>query len=189
METTAPPFTNAASEKQYAYISALMAEHRIDLDVRAKLAKQITDRAMTKGEASLTINWLRGLPKLSGVSVVEAAPILPVAPVALECGVYVMPDDTIVKLREHKNKTGTYTERWASFSGTRLTLAGKTVKGKWFYAGAYKSALAPEYRMTVAQASEFMLVFGQCARCSRKLKAAQSVKDGLGPVCVKYFAI
>ena len=32
-----------------------------------------------------------------------------------------------------------------------------------------------------------MVRYGRCVRCSRHLKAAQSVVQGIGPVCVKYF--
>lgn len=41
--------------------------------------------------------------------------------------------------------------------------------------------------MTLDEAKAFILRYGQCVRCGRRLKAAESVERGIGPVCVRYF--
>jgi hypothetical protein len=43
--------------------------------------------------------------------------------------------------------------------------------------------------MTLDEAKAFLLRFGRCVRCNRRLKVGQSVERGLGPVCVKEFSL
>jgi len=42
--------------------------------------------------------------------------------------------------------------------------------------------------MSLDAAKAFILRYGRCVRCSRRLKAAQSVERGIGPVCMAYFS-
>ena len=73
--------------------------------------------------------------------------------------------------------------------GQRLVDATEErVHGEWEYAPGLLRSIRPELRMNLEQAKEFILRYGQCARCGRRLKAAQSVERGIGPVCIQYFS-
>jgi lactam utilization protein B len=86
-------------------------------------------------------------------------------------------------------KTGTrYAKAWVDFGGTRLTLTGNKVKAHWDYQSGLVGQITPAMRMDLEQAKAFITLYGQCARCSRKLKAAESVAEGVGPVCKKWFS-
>jgi len=107
-----------------------------------------------------------------------------------EIGVYVMPDGSIVKVQPNKEKTRTYAKLWISdVTGERLTLSDQKVKGRYEFVGGLVGQVAAQgRRMSLDEAKAFILLFGQCARCARKLSAASSVEKGIGPVCIKYFA-
>lgn len=166
-----------ATWPQLSYIDSLTKARDIDpptfhlLDLRLK-------EGLTRAAASQVIDYLLQLPIKEKPKPTKAD---------LEPGVYVLPDGTIVKVQENKAKTSVYSLAWESFNGTRLTLDGDVVKGSWTYNPLLLDSVKPEYRMTLEQAKKFTLVFGQCARCGRKLKAAESVEQGIGPVCIKSF--
>jgi len=106
-----------------------------------------------------------------------------------EAGVYVMPDNAIVKVQANKAKTNTYAKRWIEISGERLNENDARVRGEWEYApGLINEVSAKGRKMTLEEAKAFILRYGQCVRCARKLKAAESVERGIGPVCITYFA-
>lgn len=176
--------TRPMSEKQYRLIARLIKERELDLDhVDGLVFERYMDyldgsKFIRLSEASKLIDWLFTQPKKQVNAFGEK----------LEPGVYVL-DDEIVKLQENKAKTNMYTMRWVEINGERLNEHDDHVKGEWQYAPELKACLGPQHRMTMEQAKAFMLRYGQCAKCARKLKAAQSVEDGIGPVCKKYFAV
>jgi hypothetical protein len=120
-----------------------------------------------------------------------AAPVAPVAPVALtieDAGVYVMPDGTIVKVKANKAKTNVYASRWIEIRGERLNENETRVRGEYEYvSGLVHRVAASGRKMTLEEAKAFILRYGVCARCGRKLVAAKSVEQGIGPVCIQYF--
>lgn len=60
--------------------------------------------------------------------------------------------------------------------------------GEWVYEQGLISHVANLGRkMTMAEAKQFTLLYGQCVRCGRKLVDARSVERAMGPVCVQYF--
>jgi hypothetical protein len=132
---------------------------------------------MTFNEVSTLINRLKNAP-------VKGAAALP------EPGVYVLEDGTLVKVKENKTKTNRYSLRWEVINGERLNELGDAhVHGQWVYAPELRSQCKEEKRMTVDQAKEFGLVFGQCCNCGRTLVASKSVLAAIGPVCIKKFKI
>lgn len=134
---------------------------------------------VSKHEASKVIDWLLSLPKKTVDRQVDQP----------EVGVYVLPDGTIVKAQPNKAKTNVYTLRWVTIGGERLVDATEEhVHGEWDYEPGLKKLIRPEYKMTLEQAKDFILRYGQCARCGRRLKAAESVERGIGPVCQRYFS-
>lgn len=106
-----------------------------------------------------------------------------------DAGVYVMPDGSVVKVQANQSKTRTYAKRWVEITGQRLTEADTRVQGEYqFEAGLVAEVAQVGRKMSLEEAKAFILRYGQCCRCSRKLKAADSVERGIGPVCIKYFS-
>lgn len=120
----------------------------------------------------------------------DPTPVAPPAPAPqLVPGVYVL-DGQVLKVQERRDKRGVYTLRWHEISGERLLDHDgvSRVQGEWEYAPSFKAVLTDDHRMTLDEAKAFILRYGICARCGRKLKAAESVERGIGPVCAKYFS-
>lgn len=106
-----------------------------------------------------------------------------------EIGVYVMPDNSIVRVKANSDKTRTYAKRWVVIGGERLTEADTRAHGEYQYEpGLVAQVAAQGRRMNLDEAKAFILRYGQCCRCGKGLKAADSVALGIGPVCIKYFA-
>lgn len=106
-----------------------------------------------------------------------------------EKGVYVMSDGSVVLVKPNLAKTRTYASRWVVIPGLRLTEAGTKEHGEYrFEPGLVQQVAVDGRKMSLEEAKAFVLRFGQCARCCRHLKAAESVERGLGPVCKKYFS-
>ncbi len=55
--------------------------------------------------------------------------------------------------------------------------------GGWTYERGAVYRLTPEQRITLAQAREFGVKYGVCCVCGRLLSDAESVTNGIGPVC------
>lgn len=105
-----------------------------------------------------------------------------------EQGVYILPDDTIVKVKANRQKTRTYAMRWVEISGQRALEEGGRAHGEWHYEqGLIRQVAEQGRKMSLEEAKSFILRYGQCVRCGRHLKDAKSVEAGIGPVCVKYF--
>lgn len=160
--TTARP----ASPKQIAFITRLAAERGV----------QFATEGLTSPQASQTIDQLLATPKPAPVG--QAA----------EVGVYSLPDGQIVKINQRRDKQGFYALRWVVIGGQRVVDDdGSRVHGEWEYDRGLISQVTPEMKMNLDEAKAFILRYGQCPRCARTLKAAESVERGIGPVCVKYF--
>jgi len=122
-----------------------------------------------------------------------AVPVSQPAPARIaveDAGVYVLPDGSIVKVQANREKTRTYAKRWVSILGNRLTLASTVEHGEYRYViGLVEQVAEHGRKMTLDEAKQFIILYGQCCRCGRKLKDAKSVEFGIGPVCIKYFAV
>lgn len=154
---------------------ASAVQHYGSFDVALSESKFVNRR-----EASQVIDFLLSLPKKQVEQQSADQP---------EIGVYVLPNGTIVQAKPNKAKTNVYTKRWVTIGGERLVDATEEhVHGEWEYAPELKREIRPEYKMTLEQAKDFILRYGQCARCGRRLKAAESVERGIGPVCQRYFS-
>jgi hypothetical protein len=112
-----------------------------------------------------------------------------------ECGVYVLPSSDIVRIKTNAEKTGSYAMAWQHISGYRLTeeidpetLKNNRSQGDYQYAPQLKSvALSEGRKMSRDEALRFSTLYGICAWCGRRLKAADSVARGIGPVCILRF--
>jgi len=106
-------------------------------------------------------------------------------------GVYVL-DGAVVQVVVTKDGRRTYALRWRETGGERVTEAGTFVNGEYEYERGLVAVVAERGRkMTTDEAKRFILRYGVCCRCHRRLRAAKSVlralEDGLGPVCRTYF--
>jgi hypothetical protein len=180
--------TNPASDKQRAFATRLVRERLVPVSGTSSEARLIAraedlmetpqTRFLGKREASALIDWLLTLPRRPA----EDQPEQP------EIGIYVLPDGTIVQAKQNKAKTNVYTKRWVVIGGERLVDATEEhVHGEWEYEPSLKRQLSTARVMTLDEAKDFILRYGQCVRCGRRLKAAQSVERGIGPVCIQYF--
>lgn len=104
-----------------------------------------------------------------------------------EPGIYINPDGSIWQVKENREKTNVYAKVWVGINGERLTLGGDREHGDWEYVRGGLRNVVEARKMTLDEAKQFIVVYGRCVRCSRRLKAAQSVEQGIGPVCIKYF--
>lgn len=182
--------TNAATEKQIRFAKKLISERDVpvagashdeaELIARAEdLMEEPTTRFLGRREASRVIDWLMGLPRKPATG----------QPAAVEPGIWILEDGTIVQAKENKQKTNVYTKRWVEIRGERLVDATEEhVHGEWDYDPGLKARLGSARRMTLDEAKAFILRYGQCVRCGRRLKAADSVERGIGPVCINYFS-
>jgi hypothetical protein len=185
MPTTAD---TPATDPQYGYIRDLLDAKHVDDGERGRIDGQLAARSMTRLQASGTIDWLKLQPRRQSAEVAS-----------LEVGVYVLPDGTIVMVKESKRNPGRrYSMRWVEIRGSRVVDAtGDHVKGEWQYEASLIRQVRPELQMNAEQATAFYLRFRQCARCGYKLKSARSVDRAtqmiarglppFGPVCVRYF--
>lgn len=148
----------------------------------AQMIVEPTTRSLISiGRASSIITYLKGLPSVQAAASQANAVELPI-------GVYLSPDTgEIFKIKENQAKTRKYAVAWTGWSGRRLTLTSDNSRGKWNYAPGVIATIQPGWKMTLEQAKAFILLFGVCVRCGRKLVAADSVERGIGPVCVNYF--
>lgn len=179
--------TTAATEKQIRFAKKLISEREIPVAGQtpdeARIIARIEDlmeepmtRFAGRRETSSVIDYLLNLPRAKATT---AQP---------EVGIYVLSNGTIVQAKENKAKTNVYTKRWVEIRGERLVDATEEhVHGEWEYDPQLKRELGSARRMTLDEAKEFILRYGQCVRCGRRLKAAESVERGIGPVCMAYF--
>lgn len=177
-----------ATDKQVALIRRVAGEK--DTPVAGKTSAEATiiarfedvlggGKFVSTREASAVIDWLFALPRKATPAAENRA---------TEPGVYQLEDGSVVKVQANKAGTNVYAKRWVEINGYRATEAGEHVQGEWEYAPGLIHRITADQRMTLEQAKAFILRYGQCARCARKLKAAASVEAGIGPVCIKYFS-
>lgn len=150
----------------------------------------LSDLLAVKSGESISKKYASGL-----IDALLAAPKKPVAVVAntgatvqLTEGIYEAPNGDIIKLQKSKSSGNLYAKVAVAITGERLTMTGDVVKFSYEYAPGLVKHITPAMRMNEAMAEAFAIRFGVCAWCGRGLKAAKSVKQGIGPVCIKRFA-
>lgn len=178
--------TTTATERQIGFARTLVRDRDWSDRANGNIFERCMDlseaeqtRFIGKRECSEVIDFLLSCPKIP-LDKQQDQP---------EIGVYVFPDGSIVKTQPNKAKTNVYTMVWVEIRGERLVDATEErVHGEWEYAPELKARIPEARKMTLDEAKAFILRYGKCVRCSRKLKAADSVERGIGPVCVQYFS-
>lgn len=122
---------------------------------------------------------------------ISAKPLPKPAPVQekLVPGVYEV-NGKVYVVKFNREKTNLYAKELVEVGEgvTRATEAGQTVKAIDFvYAPGAIFNIRLEHRMPVERAKELITLYSRCIACGHGLKAAKSVQDGIGPVCIKYF--
>lgn len=150
-----------ATDKQKEFVRALLAERAGNEE--AETIRHALNIARESGQLNAAfisdaITRLLETPKV-------AAPGLEFKP-----GVYVLPDDTLVRVYIGQN------------SGQLL--AKVVVDGDLEYAGKASKVLAPGSRKaTIEEVGEWGRTTGTCLVCGRRLDDPESVDRGIGPVC------
>lgn len=103
-------------------------------------------------------------------------------------GMYTNGNGDIFKVQRSKSSGHLYAKRLVVIGGDRLVDADESVVNFDFeYAPGAVRDLTDDQRMTREQAAAFGLRFGICCVCGKTLTDAESVKNGIGPVCIKQF--
>jgi len=98
-----------------------------------------------------------------------------------------MKNGEIYIVKPNKTKTRMYAMRLVEAPSDRITEEGELVPFDFEYARGAIFNLSETDRMSLEEAKKFMIRYGRCIVCRRKLKVAESVERGIGPICIKYF--
>jgi hypothetical protein len=168
MATTFRP----ASPKQINLIKRLAGEKVYD---SGQLDRVLNGEEIGIGTASTLIDLLFKAPrKVQG----EVA--------ALTMGVYKLDGDVFI-VKPNKEKTRLYAKRMVFTDTERAIEDGTRAKIEFVYAPGAIYRIKPEHKMNAVEGKALTIRYGRCICCNRALKAAQSVEQGIGPVCIKYF--
>jgi hypothetical protein len=106
---------------------------------------------------------------------------------AVEEGVYER-DGVVYVVKRARESGNLYAKRIVEIGGERLTEAGTVINAEFEYAPGAIRNLGPEHKMPLDRAKALTIRYGFCIACGRHLKAAQSVEQGIGPICRGKFA-
>lgn len=108
--------------------------------------------------------------------------------VSLTPGVYEV-NGEIFNVKYNRAKTNLYAQRLVEKPNIeRLTEADTVVHIEFEYAPGVVRRLRPHHKMSIERARELTIRYGRCLACGRRLKNAESVERGIGPVCRKAFS-
>jgi hypothetical protein len=177
-----------ATEKQVMFARKLIVEKiypRLGADRAARIARfEQMLPTMTKQFASALIGDLV-------VAAVDRTPIettIREAAFTLTPGVYEV-NGEIFNVKWNQRKTNMYAQRLAELPNvSRLAVSGDEVHFEFEYAPGVIKRLRPHHKMSIERAEELTIRYGRCLVCGRRLKTAESVKRGIGPVCRATFA-
>lgn len=160
-----------ASDKQIAYLASLSkSREHAGWEMPASLTSQ---------QASDAIEYLLGCPVIPrDFSRASAGQPVP--------GVY-RKDGRIYVIKPNRAKTAVYAKELVE-SAPRETEAGTEIPFEMVYTPGMARVLTEAERMPLADAADILTRYSACIVCGRTLKAAESVRQAIGPVCVKMFA-
>jgi hypothetical protein len=95
-------------------------------------------------------------------------------------------DGEIFKVQRGRESGNLYAKRLVEIGGKRLADEDeRDVHFEFQYAAGAIRMLTADERMTLDEARAFGIRFGVCCVCGASLKDADSVRNGIGPVCAK----
>jgi len=153
-----------ATAPQVGFINKLVEQRELSEEIWAAVV-EVQSGEMTTRQASALIDVLQAQPWKAKAGAVAEDDL------ADEAGIYEI-DGVVFQIKANRAKTHFYA----------MKLVGTTYE----YAGAiYKNNIKKTDRITVDRAIELSGMIGQCIRCSRVLTAEKSVRQSMGPVCIK----
>ncbi len=164
--------TRPASEPQLKWIAALLEERDVTQAVRDIAAKA---HEMDTRAASALIDHLRTCPKAQQPDQVT------------EPGVYRDENDQVYVVKFNRAKTHLYAMLIVEAPADRLMENGEVQELDLEYAPGAVFRLKASLKLTLEEGQALTARYGRCVVCGRRLKAAQSVAKGIGPVCGGYF--
>lgn len=176
------------TERQTAFARKLIVEKiysRLGADRAARVARfEQMLPTMTKKIATALIGDLVIAP-------LDRTPIettIREATFTLTPGVYEV-NGEIFNVKWNKAKTNLYAQKLIELPNvSRVVKSGDEVHFEFEYAPGVVRRLRPHHKMSIERAETLTIRYGRCLACGRRLKTAESVKSGIGPVCRKNFA-
>lgn len=188
-EATARP--DGPSRKQIDWVLKLAGERRddrigLDGEERIENVAARIENGATKREVSTWISHLLRMPiDTREVQVPQQREVKEVN-AELTPGVYEVNGQVYI-VKPNRAKTGLYAKRLVEIASERLNANDDLVNIEFVYAPGVIFDLKPEYKMPLERAEALTIRYGRCIVCNRRLKAGKSVKQGIGPVCIKSF--
>lgn len=147
----------------------------------ATMTERVSDSRITGRLVSSEIERLLGQPRDTSAQGTEPQ---------VDPGVYELPGTgEIFVVKKTRDKERVYAKRLIELkASSHLNVKDDGVKIEFVYAPGAIQRIKPEYKMPKDRAEELTIRYGRCIACGRTLKAAQSVRQGIGPVCIKNFA-
>ena len=178
-------FRGVLLQGAYRWLMAYEGDFGYLLDVRSRLSPR---RGLSEGQASGVMNCMAAEARRKAPAVTPAG--APVRRLEIEdSGVYKLPDGTICKVQANREKTKVYAKRLVEIGGQRATESGARIHAEYQYeAGLVQRVAAEGVKLTLAEAKALSIRYAFCIRCGRKLTDAQSVEQGMGPICIQYFS-
>lgn len=201
-EATARP--DGPSKKQINWVLKLAGERRDDKigsdgEERIENVAALIENGATKQQVSVWISHLLRMPidnrdvqavssstvKRGGFGIPQQREVKEVHP-DLTPGVYEVHNHVYV-VKPNRAKTGLYANRLVEIASERLNANDDLVNIEFVYAPGVIFDIKPEHKMPLERAEALTIRYGRCIVCNRRLKAGKSVKQGIGPVCIKSF--
>jgi hypothetical protein len=132
-------------------------------------------------------NRTQGQPAEEAAMIERIAGNAPAEAVVTEPGVYELPTGEIFIVKPNRQRTRMYAKQLREINAERATEAGTRVEIEFDYAPGAIYRLRPEHKMCVKRAKELTIRYRRCIVCGIRLRAAESVERGIGPVCIQSF--
>jgi hypothetical protein len=194
-KTGVAPTVKVATDKQVAYIQTLISKMDNPDEYLAELLviHGVSDlTALPLAVASKVIGNLSALRKEMPTQTNQASdttsvsqPAVPTNPVAIPATPVVWTAPKVqVEVGAYNHKGTIYSVRRSTYNKIRAyQWNGKA----WSYAGRVVYDIVPSERLTLADAMRFGAQTGTCVHCGRNLTDPESVRYGLGTVCIKKY--
>jgi hypothetical protein len=146
---------------------------------QVEMVKQKIEKGLSKAEASQLIETLQRMPRPQATTKEVDENLRP--------GIYEHAGEIYAVRPSRTNKGRLVAYQLIVQDAKHVTEAGEDVGIRFEYAKGMVYEIKPEAQMDLARAQQLSALYRRCIACGAKLEAAKSVRDSLGPVCVKKF--
>lgn len=159
-----------ASPKQMAFIDRLVSDREVPEDLK--------ERALA----------VRGSREASGmIDQLLRCPERPREDAVSEPGVYRSEDGRPMVVKWNREHSRLYAMAVVPATGHRLMENGQVQELELEYAPGAVRSLKASSKLSLEEGAALTARYGRCICCGARLKAADSVSRGIGPVCRKYY--